>query len=224
MAFFRIHKTSNYTVMCNHHLQDTNLSLKAIGLLSKMLSLPNKWDFSLKGLVAICKEGEDAIRSALKELEDNKYLKRIRYNDPVTHQFRYEYNIYEMPYTVFQYMEDKHADNQLQLNTNELNNDKIDKTNHQITEELIKRKFISKDDLDIYKYNNLFENVLNEYDYMDVVVCCNYILSKWKKNNGLDENDDEIENKFAYFRASLLNNLNRKNIEIDWLNDDISLD
>ena len=132
--------------MCNHHLQDTNLSLKAIGLLSKMLSLPNKWDFSLKGLVAICKEVEDAIRSALKELEDNKYLKRIRYNDPITHQFRYEYNIYEMPYIVFQYMENKHADNQSQLNTNELNNDKIDKTNHQITDELIKRKFISKDD------------------------------------------------------------------------------
>ena len=59
---------------------------------------------------------------------------------------------------------------------------------------------------------------------MDVVVCCNYILSKLKKNNGLDESDDKIENKFAYFRASLLNNLNRNNIEIDWVNDDTSLD
>ena len=97
------------------------------------------------------------------------------------------------------------------------------KTNHQITEELIKWKFISKDDLDIYKYNNLFENVLSEYDYMDVVVCCNYILSKWKKNNGLDENDEEIENIFAYFSTALINNLNRNSIEIDWLNDDISL-
>lgn len=69
MAVFRVEKNHNYTVMSNYHLRDTALTLKAIGLLSKMLSLTDEWDYTTRGLAAICKEGVDAIGAALKELE-----------------------------------------------------------------------------------------------------------------------------------------------------------
>lgn len=61
MAVFRVERTRDYTVMCNHHLKDSNLSLKAKGLLSMMLSLPDEWNYTTRGLAAICKEGVDAI-------------------------------------------------------------------------------------------------------------------------------------------------------------------
>ena len=76
MAVFRVEKNHNYTVMSNYHLRDTRLTLKAIGLLSKMLSLTDEWDYTTRGLAAICKEGVDAIGAALKELESHGYLVR----------------------------------------------------------------------------------------------------------------------------------------------------
>ena len=65
MAVFRVEKNHNYTVMSNYHLRDTRLTLKSIGLLSKMLSLTDEWDYTTRGLAAICKEGVDAIGAAL---------------------------------------------------------------------------------------------------------------------------------------------------------------
>ena len=74
MAVYRVNKNRGYTVMANFHLRDKSLSLKAVGLLSKMLSFNDGWKFSTKGLSAICKEGPDAILSALRELEKHGYL------------------------------------------------------------------------------------------------------------------------------------------------------
>lgn len=76
MAVMRVEKSANYTVMSNHHLDDPRLSLKAIGLLSKILRLPDDWDYTLEGLSHICKEGKDAIRSAIVELERAGYIER----------------------------------------------------------------------------------------------------------------------------------------------------
>ena len=78
MAVFRVEKTRDFTVMSNHHLRNKNLSLRAKGLLSVMLSLPEEWDYTLKGLAHISKEGVDAIRSAIKELEKFGYIERHR--------------------------------------------------------------------------------------------------------------------------------------------------
>lgn len=72
MSVYRVNKTRDFTVMGNTHLRDKNLSLKAVGLLSKMLSFNDGWQFSTRGLAAICKEGPDAILSALKELEKKR--------------------------------------------------------------------------------------------------------------------------------------------------------
>lgn len=78
MAVFRIDKTCDYTVMSNHHLRNTELSLKAKGLLSLMLSLPENWDYTTKGLAAICKDGIDSISSCIRELEKHGYIIRER--------------------------------------------------------------------------------------------------------------------------------------------------
>jgi len=74
MAVFKVEKNKNFTIMSNYHLQDKRLSLKAKGLLSYMFSLPEDWDYSLNGLVAICKEQERAIKSTLSELKEKGYF------------------------------------------------------------------------------------------------------------------------------------------------------
>lgn len=76
MAVFRLERTRDYTVMSNHHLRDKRLSLKAKGLLSQMLSLPEDWDYTLSGLAYINRESKDAIRSAINELERAGYVQR----------------------------------------------------------------------------------------------------------------------------------------------------
>ena len=78
MSVFRVEKTKGYTVMSNHHLRNHTLSLKAKGLLSQMLSLPEDWDYTLQGLAQINKESIDAIREAVRELERAGYIKRSR--------------------------------------------------------------------------------------------------------------------------------------------------
>lgn len=78
MAVFRIEKTRDYTVMANHHLRNTALSLKAKGLLSLMLSLPEDWDYTTKGLARICRDGVDSICATVRELEDAGYIIRER--------------------------------------------------------------------------------------------------------------------------------------------------
>lgn len=81
MAVFRVERTKDYTVMSNHHLKDASLSLKAKGLLSIMLSLPETWNYTTRGLAAICKEGVDAISSAIRELETSGYIVRRQLRD-----------------------------------------------------------------------------------------------------------------------------------------------
>ena len=74
MPVIRVEKTSDYTVMSNYHMRDKKLSFRAVGLMSWMLSLPENWDYSVAGIVSCHKEGREAVRSALKELEDAGYL------------------------------------------------------------------------------------------------------------------------------------------------------
>ena len=98
MAVFRINKTKSYTVMSNYHLRDKTLSCKACGLLSKMLSLPEDWDYTTRGLASICKDGLDSICSALKELEAHGYLERRRLRDSKGMLKDVEYLIFEQPH------------------------------------------------------------------------------------------------------------------------------
>lgn len=189
MSVFRIEKNTNYTVMSNYHLRDIRLSYKAKGLLSFMLSLPDDWDYSMKGLAKVSKENISAIRTALQELETFGYLKRNRLQNK-NGKFEYEYIIYEKsPYIDF-----PHTENQTQINTNKQNTnnkDKNDKTfqeilpvneNNKLTLELINKGYIKSDDIDIVYYNKLFEKILQIYDYKDIIIVTHYILNHIKEN------------------------------------------
>lgn len=135
MATIRVHKTKNYTVMSNTHLRDKNLSLKAKGLLSVMLSLPNNWDYSIAGLVAISKENETAVKSALNELKDNNYVVVTKENPTKSNggRIKYTYEVYEEPHkqkVEKQPIENlgvecQQVENHGQLNTNRLSTDEL---------------------------------------------------------------------------------------------------
>lgn len=135
MAVYRVNKNRGYTVMANFHLKDKDLSLKAVGLLSKMLSFSDGWKFSTRGLAAICKEGPDAILSALRELEDHGYLVRHRQRDSKGRMSSTIFEIYEEPQAVLPHkdkphmenpdvenpdMDNPHGENPAQLNTNQV--------------------------------------------------------------------------------------------------------
>lgn len=117
MSVIRTVKNENYTTMCNTHLRDKNLSLKAKGLLSMMLSLPDKWHYSVKGLEGICKESKNTINSVLNELEDNNYLVRRR---------RYcNGKISEWEYIIFENNEN-HDEELLHLKNEDIENEDIE--------------------------------------------------------------------------------------------------
>lgn len=97
MAVFRVEKNKGYTVMSNHHLRNKELSLKAKGLLSQMLSLPEDWDYTLAGLSLINRESIDAIRTAVWELEKAGYITRRQGRDEKGKMTAIEYTIYEQP-------------------------------------------------------------------------------------------------------------------------------
>jgi hypothetical protein len=97
MAVFRVERTRDYTVMSNYHLKDAGLSLKSKGLLSVMLSLPDSWNYTTRGLAAICKEGVDSIGGTLKELEKMGYIVRTQLRDARGRITDTEYVIYEQP-------------------------------------------------------------------------------------------------------------------------------
>lgn len=147
MSVIRVNNTKGFTVMSNYHFQDKEISLKAKGLLGLMLSLPSNWDYSVNGLVAIVKENKAAVQTALKELEEHKYLKRTRVQDE-TGRFDYIYDIYEKPYdklpctenqcTDIQCTEVQCTENQLQINTNK------QITNKQNTKELNTNEYKEK--------------------------------------------------------------------------------
>ena len=111
MAVYRVNKNRSYTVMANYHLRDKELSLKAVGLLSKMLSFNDGWQFSTKGLSMICKEGPDAVLAALRELEDHGYLVRHRQRDSKGRMSNTVFEIYEQPQPVTPHRENPHMEN-----------------------------------------------------------------------------------------------------------------
>ena len=131
MSVFRINKTQNYTVMSNHHFKEKKMSLKAKGLLSLMLSLPDDWDYSISGLATLSKDGKDSIMSALSELEKFGYLTRTRLTDEKGRFAGVEYNIFEQPQpkepvseksnSANENAEKSNSEKPAQLNTNSIN-------------------------------------------------------------------------------------------------------
>jgi hypothetical protein len=132
MSVIRVNKTKNYTVLSNYHFREKKMSLKAKGLLSLMLSLPDDWNYSISGLVKLSKDGKDGVMSALNELEKFGYLIRIRVVNEKGQFSGVEYNIFEQPQEENpiaenpilekQHAEKLNAGNPPQLNTKLTNN------------------------------------------------------------------------------------------------------
>ena len=110
MSVIRVNKTKNYTVLSNYHFKEKGMSLKAKGLLSLMLSLPDDWNYSISGLVKLSKDGKDSVMSALSELEKFGYLYRVKTINEKGQYSGIEYNIFEEPQTDLAVTDKQNAD------------------------------------------------------------------------------------------------------------------
>jgi len=184
MSVIRVIKDNNYVTMGKYHLKERKMSLKAKGLLSQMLSLPDNWDYSIAGLTKINKEGADCIRNILKELETFGYLKRTQIKDETGKFVDIEYLIYEKPKTETPITENPLTEKPMQLNNKELNNNKLNnkyniygtfkriKLTQEEYDRLVKEfgeSFIKKqiDELDKYVESN---NNKNKYTNFNLVL------------------------------------------------------
>ncbi|MFI3212727.1 MAG: DUF6017 domain-containing protein [Eubacteriales bacterium] len=168
MAVFRIEKTKDYTVMANHHLRNKELSLKAKGLLSLMLSLPESWDYTTKGLASICKDGVDSINGTIKELENSGYVIRERTRNEKGQLTATEYTILEEPKKPV--MEKPILEKHDQLNTNISNTDllNINQSNpNQSKEESVDSKTdgMGKEENGYVSYENIKEIVYANIEF-----------------------------------------------------------
>lgn len=234
MAVFRVHKNENYTVLSNYHFKEKGMSLKAKGLLSLMLSLPENWDYSAAGLVTLSKDGKDSVNAALKELEKFGYLKRSQAIDERGKFSGYNYEIFEKPIeaekageipaplTENPSTEKPTTENPQQLSNKELITeilstekiDKIDKSEisppepNSFTKKLIEINYIEPDDISIGAYNKFFKDLINDFDFEIVRSCLWYFINRYK-TQPFDETGGEIENKLAYLKAAMLNGAQR---------------
>lgn len=157
MSIVRVHKTSNFTVMSNYHFKERKMSLKAKGLLSLMLSLPDDWNYSISGLVTLSKDGKDSVMSALAELEKFGYLKRDRMINEKGQFDGIEYHIFEQPVKEKPVagkrneekpiMENPHAEKQPLLNTNQSKTKRYKKPNIENTKEIDMGKIPTEEEL-----------------------------------------------------------------------------
>lgn len=174
MSIIRVNKNANFTVMSNHHFKEKKMSLKAKGLLSLMLSLPDTWDYSIAGLVSLSKDGKDSVMSALAELEKFGYLKRTKLINSKGQFSGVEYNIFEEPQqenpisenqnSEKQNSEKQHAENPPQSNTN-----KSITYNNKIT-----NKSNTKEEDDFSEYKDILDYIEDKelqhlyYDYISM--------------------------------------------------------
>jgi hypothetical protein len=219
MAVMRVHKNANYTVMSNTHFKEKGMSLKAKGLLSLMLSLPDDWDYSIAGLATLSKDGKDSVMSALKELEAFGYLIRTRLTDERGRFAGYDYDIFEAPrapYSEIPQTVNSEAENPRQLNTykqstKKQNFDKEDKSlsaveNEQpniFTKELVKVDYIEEDNLYIADYNEFFNEMAAAYGFDVLRSCVWYFTNRIKTNGAVDEHGRPIKAKLMYCRIAI---------------------
>lgn len=177
VAVYRVNKNRGYTVMANFHLRDKSLSLKAVGLLSKMLSFNDGWKFSTKGLSAICKEGPDAILSALRELEKHGYLVRHRQRDGKGRMSSTIFEIYEEPQESTPEREMPHTENPC-VEKPDVDNPRGDKSAQINTDQVItqERNTLSKnyqsinlDGMDAMDERERYEEIIRENLEVDIL-------------------------------------------------------
>ena len=228
MDKFTIRKLDGYTIMPNKPLRDKSLSYGARGLLGFMLTLPEDWDYSFNGLVKVSKEGKAAVRTLINELKEAKYIKISQFRNEKGY-YQYNYEVYEIPYDMFvktannptpdfQTTDERNSDNQQQINTKRINTnqqidkiDKNDKTKHKaLINELVRLDYIKEDDEQILFYDSFFNKLIeNGKSYIDIYSAIHYVVPKVISRNFIDEEGNEIKNKFGYLKTSIESNIRK---------------
>lgn len=202
MTKVRVHKNGNFTIMSNYHFKEKKMSLKAKGLLSLMLSLPDNWNYSISGLVTLSKDGKDSVMSALAELEKFGYLTRERLVDNKGRFAGIEYNIFEEPQTekpiAAKPIEEKEkavkptAENAPQLNTNSfknLENKLYNELNTNDTEllELFREYILTREEMEAPLTETGLEKLIERCSRLSrgnvkiqKILLENAIINKWK--------------------------------------------
>lgn len=223
MSVIRVEKTKNYTVMSNYHFKEKSMSLKAKGLLSLMLSLPDNWDYSIAGLVAICKENETAIKSALKELQQFGYVKvdKIMPDKTESGRIEYVYNIFEKPKQEGEKqgvenlpIEIQPIENQVQLNTKQSNTNKIN------TKE--KKKNNTKKDFSNFVIETCLKNDIEDDKSIELIE--NFLIEmKIKTKGAIEANIAKIAGKDYAIIKKCINTSYERNYKYitppEWLKD-----
>lgn len=218
MAVIRTHKTKDYTVMSNYHLRDKNMSLKAKGLLSVILALPDDWDYSIAGLVAICKESETSVKTALNELKEFGYLRITKKmpNETENGRIEYIYDIFEFPIQEHEKqgvenlgVEFLGVENIGQLNTNKLNIKELNTNNKKIYIEPAKR-FRKPTIEEIRVYCDERNNGIDAERFYDYYESKGWKVGKapmkdwkasvrtWERNNGITKGNIKQTSGFDY--------------------------
>ena len=188
MAIIRINKTKDYVVMSKEHFKEKEMSLKAKGLLSEMLALPDNWEYSIAGLVAINKENETSIKNTLEELKQFGYLKitKLLPNQTKTGRIEYIYDIFEKKQEGKKQevenlgVEFLGVENQGQYNNNILNNKELNNKNI-IKEKEIKRKVFEKPTIEkIQEYCSERDNGINANAFYDFYESKDWYVGKNK--------------------------------------------
>ena len=220
IAVIRVIKNKNYTVMSNTHLKDKRLSLKAIGLLSVVLGLPEDWHYTVNGLVGIVKDGKDSVESAIKELKKNGYLRVEKiYPNENSNRIQYQYTFFENPQEVdFQGVENQGVENQGVENqgvenpyaykyTNKLNTNKLN-TNTQSKHKYGEYQHVLLTDKEHTHLLDLYGNSLDEHikildEYIETsgkkyknhsLVIQKWVHDEWMKRN--KNNPVKLDSKF----------------------------
>lgn len=196
MSIIKNGNAKEYTIMKNTHFRDKNLSLKAKGLLSMMFSLPDNWNFSTIGLTSMSSDGATSVRSALKELEEHKYLIRKQIRDNKGTIKDWEYQIFEVPYDkkphdINQDVENIHVVNRTQYNTKEyitkeLNNKEYNKEIYKESSIILKdESFYNITEEELNVYSHLYPNVDLDQEIRNMQGWCLSNPSKRKTKSGI---------------------------------------
>lgn len=238
MEIIKIVKNNNYCVMSTYHLRDDKLSLKAVGLLSKILSLRTDWNLSIKGLSKICKESEDSISKIINELIDNGYI--IRNCKRENGKFIYEYIIYEIPVndfpdstapqkpgTVKPATETAVLEEGLNKydNKKEYSNDILSNNNISIVDKIVDKnslfEYFKIFDFENYKkYEDLYYKIYSETNHNTLVLFC-YVFKKIELDN------INVLYKYNYVESAIYQNIKKLELDIepidwDWLSENLS--
>lgn len=249
MAIMRKQKVNRYTTVDNFLIDDKRLDPEGKGYLIYMLRKPDNWKFNYKSIQNDLNVGERNVRTNINKLKALNYLKIDKFKNEKG-IYEYIYTVYEIPFDMDlknEYYpgircegvdsEDLHTDTDI-INTN-INKDKEDKQytssffnsneHNRLTLELIKKGYIDKDDLQIYYYDDYFEDLIKQGNtYRDLISVFNYVTSRVIDRDFIDEDGYEIKNKFGYLKNSINSNINKINNmpdelysddEFDWLND-----